>query len=333
MMGELIIENLKVNYDKKNVINGLNLSIEKGELIVILGPSGCGKSTLLYAISGLLDPFEGDILFNNKFLFSKAQSIKVKVENRNIGFVFQDYALWPHMTVYKNIAYPLVTKKITKPEINKKVDEVLEMVNLKDKKDAYPGELSGGEKQRVALARSVVLKPALILLDEPLANIDANLKMQLMHGIKSIQRSTDSTMIYVTHDQNEAFEMADRIVIMREGEIVQQGSPKEVYMKPKNLFVASFVGNSNLVKPDQLKHIFLDKNCGNCICIRPEDIRIKGNGRYCGRVLKNKFRGQKSECIISYNDIELLVNNDNSSLINEGEEVRFDVEKYFLVDE
>lgn len=330
-MGELIIENLKVGYDDNIILDNLNLNIKEGELVVILGPSGCGKSTLLYSISGLVQPFAGNILYNDKYFFSKEKNINVKVENRNIGFVFQDYALWPHMTVYKNIAYPLKTNKFSKKEISKKVEEVLDMVNLRDKKMSYPGELSGGEKQRVALARSIVMSPAIILLDEPLANIDANLKMQLMTEMKNIHRSLNNTMIYITHDQNEAFEMADKIVIMKEGSIIQEGTTKEIYMKPNNVFVANFVGTSNLVKPHDLKHMCRCNNSNNCVCIRPEDIEITKNGKYCGKVKKNKFRGQKSECIVSYDDTELIINNDNNSNMYEGEEVRFDIKKYHII--
>ncbi|WP_035162473.1 ABC transporter ATP-binding protein [Caloranaerobacter azorensis] len=329
-MGELIIENLKVKYDKNIILNNFNLIIKKGELVVILGPSGCGKSTLLYAISGLVKPFAGNIIYGDKYLFSKEKNINIKVEDRHIGFVFQDYALWPHMTVYKNIAYPLKNKKLSKKEISEKVDEVLNMVNLKDKKTSYPGELSGGEKQRVALARAIVMNPSIILLDEPLANIDANLKMQLMVQMKNIQKSLCSTMIYVTHDQNEAFEMADRIVIMREGLVIQEGTPEEIYMKPKNAFVANFVGISNLVEPKKFSCKCDSPN--KYICVRPEDIKITRNGKYCGIVKRNKFKGQRSECIVSYNDMELIIYNNNDSKISEGEEIRFDIEKYHVIE-
>ncbi len=333
MMRELNIKKLKVKYDKNIILNNLNLDIESGELVVILGPSGCGKSTLLYAISGLVQPISGEIVHNNKYLFSKEKGINVKVEKRNIGFVFQDYALWPHMTVYKNIAYPLKIRKLCKKKIVKKVKQVLRMVNLENKRMSYPSELSGGEKQRVALARTIVLNPSIILLDEPLANIDAGLKKQLMVSMKNIQRSLSRTMIYVTHDQNEAFEMADRIIIMREGSIIQKGTPREIYMEPKNAFAAKFVGTSNLLKLKNFRHICKNNELNSFVCVRPEDIKIRRNGRYCGRIKKNIFRGQKNECILSYNDKELIINSDNNSKIYEGEEIRFDIEKYHIIED
>lgn len=331
-MGELVIKNLGVKYDNKIILNNINLEIKEGELVVILGPSGCGKSTLLSAISGLVQPFEGNIVFNNKYFYSKEKNKNEKVEKRNIGFVFQDYALWPHMTVYKNIAYPLKIKTKCKKVINNRVEEVLDMINLKDKKNSYPGELSGGERQRVALARAIIMNPDIVLLDEPLANIDANLKMQLMVEMKNIQKKLSSTMIYVTHDQNEAFEMADRIIIMKEGTIIQVGTPKEIYMEPKNTFVANFFGTSNIVSGDNFDYANDTNNKNSNVCIRPEDIKINRKGRCCGKVKRNRFRGHRSECIVSYNDKELIINYDNDSNIIEGEDIKFDIEKYHFIE-
>lgn len=330
-MGDLIIQGLKVAYGKNIVLKNIDLDIKKGELIVILGPSGCGKSTLLSAISGLVEPIRGNIIFNNKYFFSREKSINEKVEKRNIGFVFQDYALWPHMSIYKNIAYPLKIKMKSMKEINKRVEYILNMINLTDKSMCYPGELSGGERQRVALARSIVMNPDIVLLDEPLANIDANLKMQLLTEIKKIQRKLSSTMIYVTHDQNEAFEIADRIVLMKEGEIIQEGTPKEIYMEPKNIFVANFIGTSNIIKSEKIKHIGKMINVDGDICIRPEDIKITRKGRCCGRVKRNRFRGHRNECIVSYDNEDLVINYDNDSDIIEGEEIKFDIQKYHVI--
>lgn len=329
-MEHLMINRLSAGYDNKDIIGKLDLSVGKGELAVILGPSGCGKSTLLNVVSGLLEPRDGEIFFEGRCLYSSEKRINAKVENRNIGFVFQDYALWPHMSVYGNITYPLKTRKYSRAETKKRVMEVLEMVGLEHKAHSYPGELSGGEKQRTALARVIAMNPALILMDEPLANIDAGMKIQLMKGIKDIQRELKSTMVYVTHDQSEAFEMADRMIVMKEGAILQEGTPREIYLKPENEFVAGFIGASNFIDIEG-ENKFNSLDCNKCkLCIRPENIRISGKGKFCGRIKRSRFKGQTSEHVLLYDDKELVVSNNGSKKFDIGDEVRFDIDKYHV---
>lgn len=329
-MKHLMINKLTAAYNNDVIIENLDLSVGKGDLAVILGPSGCGKSTLLNVVSGLLEPREGEVFFQGRCLYSSEKRINTKVEKRNIGFVFQDYALWPHMTVYGNIAYPLKARKLSRTETRKRVMEVLEMVGLEHKIRSYPGELSGGEKQRTALARVIALNPSLILMDEPLANIDAGMKNQLMKGIKDIQRELKSTMVYVTHDQSEAFEMADRMIVMKDGVILQEGRPRDVYMKPENEFVAGFIGASNFIDIEG-KNQFNSVDCNKCkLCIRPENIRINGKGKFCGRIKRSRFKGQTSEHVLLYDDKELVVSNKGNMEFNIGDEVRFDIDKYHV---
>ena len=228
-MSTLSIKDLSVEYGDFLAIKDLNLEIQPNRLTVILGPSGCGKSTLLSTICGLVRPKRGCIYYEDECLFSQEDQINIPVERRNIGVVFQENSLWPHMNIRGNIAFPLKMKRVSKDEINRKVDQVIETVNLKEKGLKYPHQLSGGEKQRTALARAIAMNPKVLLLDEPLANIDNNLKYQLIYEIKRIQKLYKTTMIYVTHDQEEAFEAADEIVVMNKGEIIQKGKPEEVY--------------------------------------------------------------------------------------------------------
>ncbi|MFW5715297.1 MAG: ABC transporter ATP-binding protein [bacterium] len=213
----------------------------EGELVCLLGPSGCGKTTGLQLIAGILAPDQGNIFLGRKDITA------LPPWKRNIGLVFQDYALFPHMTVYENIAYGLKQKGASKAEIRRRIDDLLELVELPGYAQRRPEQLSGGEKQRVALARAVAPSPALLLLDEPLSALDARLRTQLRREIRNIQKRIGLTTIYVTHDQEEALSLSDRIIVMRNGTIQQSGTPQELYNTPKNEFVARFIGNSNLV--------------------------------------------------------------------------------------
>lgn len=332
-MNDLTIQNLSVSYDE-SILEDFNLTIHEGELVVILGPSGCGKSTLLSAISGLKKPDEGAIRFGDKCLYDDKDRINVPVEARNIGFVFQSYALWPHMSVHQNIAFPLKVRKYSCAKIKSLVSEVLEVVDMADYASRYPNELSGGEKQRIALARSLVYKPSLLLLDEPLANLDANLKGSLIREIKAIQQKLGITMIYVTHDQAEAFEIADRIVIMKSGVIMQQGSPREVYGRCKNLFVADFIGKNNIFKTcDRHRPCFLQhvKACKNAVSIRPEDIEITKSGAYQGMIKEIRYKGDRTECIIEANNTRLMVYTKDDHNLKEGMDVAFDIKRYNII--
>ncbi len=223
-------------------VDNVTLNIEDGELFTLLGPSGCGKTTILRIIAGLEYPDSGRIFFGNEDVTFK------KSYERNVAMVFQNYALWPHMTVFDNIAFGLKIKKIPKNEIKERVRKVLDLVQLSGLENRYPTQLSGGQQQRVALARALVVEPKLLLLDEPLSNLDAKLRIEMREEIKRIQKNLKITTIYVTHDQEEAMSISDRIAILDKGKILQVGTPKEIYERPRNIFIASFIGRSSILK-------------------------------------------------------------------------------------
>ena len=223
------------------VVDQLNLIIPKGQFVSLLGPSGCGKTTSLRMIAGLEQNTSGSILFDGEYVSDVSKKINMAPEKRNVGMVFQSYAVWPHMNVFENIAYPLKLQKIEKSEIQKRVQEILEIVELNGLGERRANELSGGQQQRVALARGLVMKPRILLLDEPLSNLDAKLREKMRKDIREIQKRFQLTMVYVTHDQREAFQMSDKIVVMNKGRIEQEGTPPEIRSKPANAFVEDFI--------------------------------------------------------------------------------------------
>ena len=222
-------------------VNDVSLKIEKGEFFFLLGPSGCGKSTFLRTVAGFYKPDTGELRFDDTIMND------VPPHQRNTGMVFQNYALWPHMSVAENIEYGLTLRKLEKAERNEKITRALGMVQMEDFRDRAVNTLSGGQQQRIALARALVIEPSVLLLDEPISNLDAALRQQMRDEIKQIHDRTNITMFYVTHDQVDALSMADRMAIMQDGVIIQVGTPREVYKFPKNAFVASFVGETNFI--------------------------------------------------------------------------------------
>jgi iron(III) transport system ATP-binding protein len=234
------LENLEKSFDSVVAVNNINIKIEESEFFTILGPSGCGKTTTLRMIAGFYKPDKGKIYFNDKEVH------KLPPEKRNTGMVFQNYALWPHMTVFKNVAFGLEMRKLPKEEIKSRVMTTLDLVNLEGFGDRTPDQLSGGQQQRVALARALVIEPDVLLLDEPLSNLDAKLRVEMRTEIKKLQKNLGITTIYVTHDQKEALAVSDRLAVMGMGKIEQVGKPLEIYTKPSNKFVASFIGLINL---------------------------------------------------------------------------------------
>jgi multiple sugar transport system ATP-binding protein len=237
-MSYLELRNLQKRYSPKGplVVDGLNLAVEKGEFIVLLGPSGCGKTTTIRMISGLEEVSGGDILVEGKSILS------LKPKDRGVSMIFQSYAVWPHMTVFENIAYPLKLQKLKRGEIQRRTREAAEATGIEPFLDRYPGQLSGGQRQRVAVSRAIVVKPKLFLMDEPLSNLDAKLRVIMRTELKGIHKKENSTTIFVTHDQAEAMSLADRIVVMNQGKIEQIGPPMEVYRESATRFVASFIG-------------------------------------------------------------------------------------------
>ena len=248
-MSFLKIENVNKSYENYKALNDISVSIEKGEFVCLLGPSGCGKTTLLRVLAGLEDNHEGKIYIGGK------DATNLPPDQRNFGIVFQSYALFPNMNVYKNISFGLENRKMKKSEIDSKVKEVLKMVELDGHEKKYPSQLSGGQQQRVAIARSLVLEPEILLLDEPLSALDAKVRESLRAEIKALQRKLQITTILVTHDQEEAVSMADKIVVFNKGNIMQVGNPEEIYYYPKNDFVADFVGKANFIEDNGLKKI------------------------------------------------------------------------------
>ena len=236
-MAFMSLNGIDVSYDKKKqILKGLNLEVEEGELVSLLGPSGCGKSTTLRVVAGFIDPQGGT------FTLDGEDMTKVPVHKRQFGLVFQSYALFPHLSVYDNVAFGLRTRKMDKDLIDKKVREILEVCGLTELADRFPKQMSGGQRQRVALARALVIEPKLLLLDEPLSNLDAKLRLSMRVEIKRLQKRLGITTLFVTHDQEEAMSISDMIVVMKDGVVQQIGKPQNVYDSPVNLFVAKFLG-------------------------------------------------------------------------------------------
>ncbi|MEM1867815.1 MAG: ABC transporter ATP-binding protein [Thermosphaera sp.] len=242
-MPTISIQNLTKRFGPVTAVSNLSLEIGNGEFVTLLGPSGCGKTTTLRCLAGLEEPDSGEIYFGTKCVFSSTKGVVAPPGARGIGMVFQNYALWPHMTVYQNVAFGLVQKGMSKEQIRREVTAILELVGMRGYENRYPSELSGGQQQRVALARVLVARPQIILFDEPLSNLDAKLRMTLRAELKRLHAEIRATSVYVTHDQLEALTLSTRIAVMKDGVVQQYGSPQEVYRFPVNLFVAEFMGN------------------------------------------------------------------------------------------
>jgi iron(III) transport system ATP-binding protein len=235
------------HYGGAYAVNNVSFDVAPGELLTLLGPSGCGKTTTMRSIAGLEKITSGEIYLKDRVVSSIPKRIHLVPEKRDVGMVFQSYAIWPHMTVFENVAYPLRCRKVAKDEIIRRVREGLKLVEMEDYEDRPATKLSGGQQQRVALARSMVMQPSVLLLDEPLCNLDAKLRGQMRAHIKTVQQKTGLTMIYVTHDQVEAMALSDRIIVMNGGVIEQVGAPEQIYDRPKSEFVADFVGAINFI--------------------------------------------------------------------------------------
>ncbi|MBP0725261.1 ABC transporter ATP-binding protein [Bacillus sp. RG28] len=270
-MSFVTIDQVKKGYDNQVVLNNISLTLQKGEFVTLLGQSGCGKSTLLRSIAGLEDVDVGKILIDGKDITN------LSPRQREVGMVFQSYALFPNMTVFDNIAYGLKMKKAK--DINAKVKKMIEMVDLNGKEKSYPHQLSGGQQQRVALARALVMEPKVLLLDEPLSALDAKIRKSLQKELKRIQKELDITTIFVTHDQEEAMTMSDRIFVMNKGNVEQSGTPSEIYTTPANTFVAKFIGNYNVYNIEVFNKLVRSTELkGNDVAVRPEVIKLVSAG-------------------------------------------------------
>ena len=248
------IKNINVSYGSNHVLKDVNLNIENKDFYTFLGPSGCGKTTLLRLVAGFEKSSSGELFIDGK------EVSNLNPWERDVGMVFQNYALWPHMTVYKNICFGLEEKKVNKKEIDIRVDEVLELVDLKDLRNRYPYQLSGGQQQRVALARTLVVKPKVLLLDEPLSNLDAKLRVQMRKELLDLHTKIGITTIFVTHDQEEANSMSTNLAILNDGVVQQVGKPVDLYNNPANTFVANFLGTTNVISGTFKNNIFTSNN-------------------------------------------------------------------------
>ena len=314
------IENLHLSFGETEVLNGVSLEIKPGEFFAFLGPSGSGKSTLLRAIAGFGPKPKGRIMIGNKDILG------LDPWKRNIGMVFQSYALWPHMTVRNNVGFGLRERKLPSKLIKTKVDAALDLVDLSHLADRMPNQLSGGQQQRIALARTIVVEPEVLLLDEPLSNLDASLRVQMRRELLRLQRQLGLTTIFVTHDQEEANTTSDRMAVLDGGVIQQIGSPQELYDKPSNLFVANFLGTANILEGkieilgnnkrfltktgDSLSLSEGSSTVGNYIILRPQNISInhkKSKNSLPGKVRHSEFLGSQIRYIVTAGGTEIVI--------------------------
>ncbi|AZI15258.1 spermidine/putrescine ABC transporter ATP-binding protein PotA [Avibacterium paragallinarum] len=323
------LRSLTKSYGDKTIINGLNLTINNGEFLTILGPSGCGKTTVLRLIAGLEDPNGGKIILDGQDITD------VPAERRFVNTVFQSYALFPHMTIFENVAFGLRMQKVPNAEIRPRVMEALRMVRLEEMAERKPTQLSGGQQQRIAIARAVVNKPKVLLLDESLSALDYKLRKEMQNELKALQRQLGITFIFVTHDQEEALTMSDRIIVMNKGNIEQDGTPREIYEEPKNLFVARFIGEINVFDAKVIERVnekTVKANVEGRVCeiytalpvkpeqhlkvlLRPEDILIEEldeneqSKAIIGHISDRNYKGMtlESSVILDHNNMKVLV--------------------------
>lgn len=296
----ITVQEISKSYSDVQALKKTSFRIETGEFVSLLGPSGCGKTTLLRLLAGLETPDSGQIYFGDKLMFSSQEKKEVPTVKRGIGMVFQDFALWPHLTVFENVAFGLRAQRKTS-DLREKVAWALEKVRLNGLENRYPDQLSGGQQQRVSFARAIVTRPQLILLDEPLSALDAVLREELKLELVQLVRELQLTTIYVTHDQSEAMSMSDRIFVLKEGQILQEGSPEMLYNQPQDAFVATFIGKSNFISDKSSKHKKM---------FRPERLRLhkeKENDLiYTGTVKNVSYVGDRYEVLIKQKDNQWL---------------------------
>jgi len=331
------LKNIELSFGNTKVIKNISMDIKNGEFFSFLGPSGCGKSTLLRLIAGFETCQKGQVIIEGKDI------TKLPPWERKVGMVFQSYALWPHMSIRENIEFGLKEQKLNMMEINYKVDKVLELVGLKEFASRYPNQLSGGQQQRVALARTVVTEPKVLLLDEPLSNLDASLRVQMRQELLALQRSLNLTTIFVTHDQEEANTTSDRIALLKGGVVQQIDCPTHLYDKPANLFVANFIGSANILKGNIRKEDNLSifeseegfkipvdsKTIGSCsLLLRPHTLNItQDKDFHMDGVIKNKeFLGSMVRYFVNIGTREIIVD----SIHSKGSEVLGINEKIYL---
>lgn len=340
------LKEIRVSYDgKQDILKDLSISMEKGELVSLLGPSGCGKTTTLRVIAGLIKPNDGS------FKLDEDDLTKVAVHKRNFGMVFQSYALFPHLTIAENVAFGLKLRKESKASTKEKVEKMLEVCGLENLGDRYPKQLSGGQRQRVALARALIIEPKLLLLDEPLSNLDAKLRVAMRIEIKRIQQQLGITTVFVTHDQEECFSISDKVAIMNNGVIEQYDSPERIYRLPKTKFVAQFIGFENFFNVTKNAEGHYESENGQVFTttnpqptatetvatIRPEDIEIVATTTQTsieGNILVRTFLGKSYQYEVTTPLGKLLVNGTSEQIYEKGDTINlaFPADKLVILD-
>jgi multiple sugar transport system ATP-binding protein len=344
-MKKVIIKNIKKDFftlrrGKVHALKDINLEIEAGSFFVILGPSGCGKSTLMNIIAGIEKPSSGEIIIGDKTVVSVEKKINLTPKERDAAMVFQSYALYPHMTVFENISFPLKAAKLPKEEISQKVLEAAEMLEIPDLLNSKPAELSGGQRQRVALGRAIVRQPNVLLLDEPLSNLDALLRTSMRAHLKVLQKKINVTTIYVTHDQTEAMTLGDKISVMNSSEVQQTGTPDDIYKNPDNLFVAQFIGTPpmNIIEaskaPLLINKLNLIRPENLLLGIRPEHLYVSNDGILEGTINLISNMGNENIIYVGTANAEVLVKSQKADNIKEGMKVKlnFDLKNLFIFD-
>lgn len=314
-MSDIVLKNISHSYDTAKVLTNVDIAIHKGEFYTLLGPSGCGKTTLLRILAGFIEPTEGQVLIEGADITNWAP------EKRNMGIVFQNYALFPNMTVRENIEYGLKIRKKSKEFIKEKCNYYMELSGLKELENRKIHELSGGQQQRVAIARALVIEPQMLLLDEPMSNLDVALRVKMREEIRAIQKKIGITTLFITHDQQEALAISDKITVMKDGKVLQTGTPKEIYNYPNQDFVANFVGISNLVTVDHCKMlgIPISENAPYRF-VRPEQMCLnrKGGKGIPSTVTEIRFVGMYYEYLVKVGDLEYRIVETNMGDLTDG---------------
>lgn len=343
-MVQVVVENLRKSFGALTVVDDVSFTVPSGSVLTLLGPSGCGKTTILRCIAGLEWASDGRITLGNDAVFDGARNVAVPAEDRQIGMVFQSYAIWPHLTVFDNVAFPLRLRRVPKAKLRTDVMDALKSVGLERHHDRFPNQLSGGQQQRAVLARCLVYRPRVLLLDEPLANLDATLREEMRFELREVQQKFGLTSIYVTHDQSEAMALSDNILVLSGGKIVSEGSPREVFSKPRHRFVASFLGGANLmpakvvverkgppkvvgVDGDGVLQVEGEGPAGSAatVAARPSDLSIvaphEAHGAVTGVLKRVTFLGDANDCVVTVGGHDIRLRGDPDGAWKPGDTV------------
>jgi iron(III) transport system ATP-binding protein len=339
------VADLVVRYGDVTAVDNVSFDIEPGEMVTLLGPSGCGKTTTLRAVAGLETPSGGSIRLNGDTVYSASERRNLPAEKRGVSMVFQSYAIWPHMTVFENVAYGLRVRRLPHAEVRQNVQRVLEMVQMQDFADRPASKLSGGQQQRVAVARAIAFSPSVVLFDEPLSNLDAKLRAEMRVELRELQRRLDITSLYVTHDQEEALAISDRVIVMNGGRIEQIGTPEDIYNRPRTRFAADFVGSANLIAGKvrgpsgtngmlifdaeggmQLEVVVSDGSRDQrTVALRSSYIHLgpmpDSHNAVAGRIHRRMFHGDFIQYVVDWPAGQLIVRRPPTELFDEGSEV------------